>query len=206
LARTRNEEWYAANKDAILQKAALLFRTHGYDKTTMDDIAGELQLTKASIYYYFPTKDDLLYQVCENAVGQALEQMSEIQAHDTSDIEKLHQLILNHFKAFAAHADAFSVFIQELWKRDDERSRSIRRKQRMFQEGIEALVASAQSSGNFRGSNPALVTFAILGMCHWAYQWMPHSKLSPEEIASGFTDLLANGLLPGPHNDDSRSD
>lgn len=206
MARTRNEQWYAANKDAILQKAARLFRTHGYDKTTMDDIAVALQLSKASIYYYFPTKDDLLYQVCENAVGQALEQMSAIQAHATSDIDKLHQLMLNHFQAFAAHADAFTVFIQELWKRDDERSRSIRRKQRKFQEGIEALVASAQGSGNFRSGNPTLVTFAILGMCHWAYQWMPHSKLSPEEIASGFTDLLANGLLAGPLDEHSRQD
>lgn len=202
MARTRNEQWYAANKEAILQSAARLFRMHGYDKTTVDDIAVELELSKASIYYYFPTKDDLLYQVCENAVGDALEQMSAIQNTGMTDIEKLHQLMLNHFKAFAAHADAFSVFIQELWKRDDERSRSIRRKQRKFQEGVEALVASAQASGQFRSGNPALITFAILGMCHWAYQWMPASNLSPEAIAGGFTDLLANGLLAGPHPDD----
>jgi AcrR family transcriptional regulator len=195
MARIRNDESHAANKESILREAARAFRVQGYDKTKMEDIAERLELSKASIYYYFPTKEDLLYQVCEGAVGNALDQMTEIQAQSGSDIDKLHSLILNHFNAFAANADAFSVFIQELWKRNDVRARAIRRKQRKFQDGIEKLVASAQASGEFRDTNPTLVTFAILGMCHWAYQWMPSSKLSPEEIAADFTDLLANGLL-----------
>jgi AcrR family transcriptional regulator len=195
MGRVRNDEWYAANKDAILQEAARMFRVQGYDKTRMDDIADKLGLSKASIYYYFPTKEDLLLQVCESAVGTALEQMSALESESMTDIEKLHRLILNHFNAFAANADAFSVFIQELWKRNDSRARSIRRKQRKFQDGIEALVKGAQASGDFRGNNATLITFAILGMCHWAYQWMPTSKLSPQEIADGFTDLLAHGLI-----------
>ncbi len=44
-----------------IQRSALrMFNTQGYDKTSLREIAEDLGLTKAALYYHFPTKEDIL--------------------------------------------------------------------------------------------------------------------------------------------------
>jgi len=51
---------------AGIQAAALaLFADRGYDATSLQDIADELGLTKAAVYYHFPSKLELLQSICE---------------------------------------------------------------------------------------------------------------------------------------------
>ena len=51
---------------AGIQSAALaLFAARGYDATSLQDIADELGLTKAAVYYHFPSKLELLQSICE---------------------------------------------------------------------------------------------------------------------------------------------
>ncbi|GAA3434818.1 TetR/AcrR family transcriptional regulator [Kutzneria kofuensis] len=51
---------------AGIQDAALaLFAGRGYDATSLQDIADELGLTKAAVYYHFPSKLELLQSICE---------------------------------------------------------------------------------------------------------------------------------------------
>jgi len=47
-------------REAVLATARRLFTTRGYDSTSMRDIAAELGLTNAALYYHFPSKDALL--------------------------------------------------------------------------------------------------------------------------------------------------
>ncbi len=49
----------------IVQEASLLFMEKGYSATTMDDIAGRLGVTKASIYQYYKSKVDLFAAAAE---------------------------------------------------------------------------------------------------------------------------------------------
>jgi AcrR family transcriptional regulator len=47
-------------RERILDVAQELFTRHGYDKTSLRDIAARLQITKAALYYYFERKEDIL--------------------------------------------------------------------------------------------------------------------------------------------------
>jgi|JI10StandDraft_1071094.scaffolds.fasta_scaffold587018_2 AcrR family transcriptional regulator len=50
-------------KQMILNAATECFSQLGYDKTTLDDIGGKVKLNKASLYYYYNSKEDLFCDV-----------------------------------------------------------------------------------------------------------------------------------------------
>jgi AcrR family transcriptional regulator len=56
----------AQKEEAILDAARKRFAYYGYSKTTMDEIAGDVGLGKASLYYYFPTKESLFRAVIKS--------------------------------------------------------------------------------------------------------------------------------------------
>ncbi len=65
----------------ILSVAQKRFGTYGFEKTTMNDIAGELEMSKAALYYYYPDKESLYKAVVEKEIEiftyQLRERMSE---------------------------------------------------------------------------------------------------------------------------------
>jgi AcrR family transcriptional regulator len=52
-------------RDQILVMAVQLFRTRGYDRTSLREIAGNLGLSKSGLYHHFPSKDALLASLVE---------------------------------------------------------------------------------------------------------------------------------------------
>lgn len=78
--RTDRQE---ARREQILSGAARVFSRKGYHASTVDEIAKELGLTKASIYYYVRDKSDLLYQLYKRAMSALLESQTEILARLT---------------------------------------------------------------------------------------------------------------------------
>src|SRR5437660_2617136 len=51
---------------SILSAAAEVFRRRGYNRTTIEEIAAELFLTKAGVYHYFSSKQEILEHLCDN--------------------------------------------------------------------------------------------------------------------------------------------
>lgn len=62
---TTRAERARQTREAILAVALKLFSQRGYDATSLHDIAVEMGLTKAAVYYYYKTKVELLHAVCE---------------------------------------------------------------------------------------------------------------------------------------------
>ena len=49
----------------ICDTAAHIFAKKGYERTSLDDVAAELNITKPGLYYYFRSKDELLYKIIQ---------------------------------------------------------------------------------------------------------------------------------------------
>src|SRR5262245_3214534 len=62
---------YEAKRRVALETAARLFNERGFYKTSLDDVAAELNVTKAALYYYFRSKDEILYE-CHAAAIQSI--------------------------------------------------------------------------------------------------------------------------------------
>ncbi|MDO9026766.1 MAG: helix-turn-helix domain-containing protein, partial [bacterium] len=59
-------------RQEILKAAATVFAKRGFQKTLMDDIAGQAGIGKGTIYRYFSSKDDLYFSILDQAVEDLL--------------------------------------------------------------------------------------------------------------------------------------
>jgi len=64
-------------KEKILEAAHHRFLHYGYSKTTMNEIAGDLSMSKALLYYYFPDKSQLYVAVMKKVAGDYLKSLSD---------------------------------------------------------------------------------------------------------------------------------
>ena len=97
-------------KEQIVQNSATLFLKNGFYKTTMDDVARKLRISKKTIYKYFAAKDDLLSAVVENTMTHVRESINKIVSSKDRSVVKL--INLSDFLV------GFSLKISETWIND----------------------------------------------------------------------------------------
>ncbi len=69
-----NEKLTRDKEDVILRSAQRRFASYGYSKVTMDEIAEDIGMAKASLYYYFPTKEAIFRSVIQHEQEEFLAQ------------------------------------------------------------------------------------------------------------------------------------
>ncbi|HTD98830.1 MAG TPA: TetR/AcrR family transcriptional regulator [Mucilaginibacter sp.] len=94
-------------KEKILDAAYEQFLHYGYSKTTMNEIAGALSMSKALLYYYFPDKSELYIAVTRKlAVGylktleEKISQITDLKAAFVFQIDNHHDFIVKNYNFF----------------------------------------------------------------------------------------------------------
>src|SRR3990167_3096833 len=82
-----------SEKDKILYFTHAKFITEGFYKTTMDEIARDLQISKKTIYKHFDSKELLLEEVCSMRIGFMHEKIDEIVDSDDDTVTKFLKMI-----------------------------------------------------------------------------------------------------------------
>ncbi len=96
------------NKKEQIQKAALKqFSLHGFDKTTMDNIAESIGMKKASLYYYYKNKESIFQSVIEEEFDLFIQKVEKRQINMSTSAEKLRCFFITHLEFFH---DRYSVF------------------------------------------------------------------------------------------------
>jgi AcrR family transcriptional regulator len=188
LTRERGEEVYEA--------ALRLFREKGYHATSMQDIAGVVGLYKGSLYHYIGSKEDLLVQVFERAMGSLLDEVERIAANTAAGpTAQLRAIICAHAQAVAANLDALTVYLHEWRALGGESLARVRAQRERYVELVNTVVERGFAVGEFRFADARIATLGVLGMCNWLCQWyQPGGRLSPSEIGERFADLVLDGL------------
>ena len=184
--------------DEIVAVSARLFRGKGYRATTMDDIASEMNVTKPALYYYIRTKHDLLYAICETAIGRMVEGVKSIMAEPGDTEERLRRLIFWHVNMFSEHGDVITVYLAEESELPEDKRDFIRSLSRDYEALYRELLEQGIEEGRFRDMDVHMVVRAISGMCNWLFAWYkPDGKSTADEIAGIFYDLILKGCLKG---------
>jgi TetR/AcrR family transcriptional repressor of mexJK operon len=88
---------------AILNAARKRFAHYGFSKVTMDEIAGDIEMGKASLYYYFPAKEDLFKAVIIEEQNEFIKEIERMLKSPISAGEKIHEYVslrLKYFQSF----------------------------------------------------------------------------------------------------------
>jgi TetR/AcrR family transcriptional regulator, cholesterol catabolism regulator len=184
-------------QDQILDAAARIFARDGFHAARMDDIAAELDLTKAALYYYCDSKSDLFVKVIEARVGLAVEALENIDLTATSATSKVREAILVHLRVFHQHRDIYTMFLGERLRSISEEAASVvDRMGRRFEHTWAEFLREGMATGEFRRDLDVPVTVkASLSMCNMTLTWFrPDGRLSIEDLAQRFGDLIIAGV------------
>src|SRR3954468_24413025 len=83
----------ATKRDAVLKTAAQLFLEKSYSRTSMNDVADRLHITKPALYHYFDNKEDILLECYRLGVGLIEETLNEITDQCGNGLQKVEAFI-----------------------------------------------------------------------------------------------------------------
>src|SRR5579862_306013 len=111
----------------LISQALTLFSDGGYRETSLQEIADKLGITRPLFYYYFKSKDDLLWRLIGH-VGDALRDGARpIVASDAAPTDKLRLLLEAHAGALLENRETFRIYFAERRLLVGKRHRTLKR-------------------------------------------------------------------------------
>lgn len=98
------------DKEKILKYSRQKFHTEGFYKTSMDEIASELGVSKKTIYKHFPSKEKLIEEICNDTTCEITKKLEDI-------VEGNDDVVVKFVKILNMHSN-FSINISDKWIRD----------------------------------------------------------------------------------------
>jgi AcrR family transcriptional regulator len=181
------QERYDRRRQEVVYQAAKAFARHGYDQTTMQELAATMGLATGALYHYFGGKEKLLAAICDQLMEPLLEQATELLRDDEPAERQLAALVRLWVAHVVEHRDHMLVFQQERHLIESgDRWRKVRASRKAFERLMADVLARAHPRGDSR-----LALLALLGMVNHTAQWYrPRGELSAEQIADGYVSLL----------------
>lgn len=184
----------------IIEIATDLFDRHGYHDTTMQAIADRAGIRKASLYYYFRGKDEILAELHETLMSVVLGRQRERLADARLGApEQLRAMMADVIGLIESHPGYLRVFA-ESHRELPPAARAVIAEQRACYRGMvtEVLVAG-MAAGEFAPLDPELTGAAVLSLMNWTYQWFDRSGTrTATEVADRFHELLLHGIAARP--------
>jgi len=195
----RRGEMLPEMRQKVLDAAARLFRDRGYAATTVREVADRCGIRAASLYYHFPSKDDILAEVFDygvrhvaDAVRSAVEGLPEA----ASSYEKIRAAILAHLESFFVYGDYTATNIRVF----RQAPRGVQRRNRRLRDRYEAywrrLFEEAKGRGELREEVDLAVArlFLIGGLNHTLEWYTKRGGASFTELAERYADLIFHGM------------
>jgi AcrR family transcriptional regulator len=192
---------YLAKRDELVRIAAQQFKQSGYRATTLAEIGHKAGLDRATVYYYFGSKEELFREILRTGVDQNIRECVRISENDELDsIEKLQAIVQQLMKAYDEHYPHMYVYIQEEMERiTSEKSvwaQEISSQTRRFEKIVIGLISEAIAAGKMRNDIPvSIAANAIFGMLNWTHRWyQPGSAHGADEVSKSFAMIFLDGM------------
>lgn len=185
-----------AVRQFILGQAASLFRSNGYKSTSLGEIAQAVGRSKAGLYHYFPSKEDILVGIAHAAIDSLIEQLNGALSKNISLEEQLKELVVGRVEVIAQEQDAMATFWQERTSLPEDLYGGLVQRMSAYLDEILTLLGKCQKSGIIqRDQDIQMVMLALIGMTGWSYLWYrPGGRLSAREIGEAFWCVFWEGV------------
>ena len=186
----------ATKREAGLKTAAQLFLEKSYGRTSLNDVALRLNITKPALYHYFDNKEDILLECYRLGVGLIEEILNEIADHCGTGLEKVEAFIHSYAVVMTVN---FGRCVMRLDEGDltSGARREVRAYKRKIDRRLRSFLQEGIEDGSIAPCDAKIAAFSIAGALNWICMWYePDGPLSPQEIAAQFVTTLTQGLAP----------
>ena len=199
MARTKAPD-FEAQREQILDLAAVAFAASSYPSTSMADLAAACGTSKARLYHYYESKEAILFDLLDRYTRQLMEIVTGVEA-DGQALGRTPRDTFGHLlRAFLAEYETSQTrhiaLINDVKFLAEEQRDQILKRERDVVAAFARLLQRAYPQRVTRDNQTAL-TMTVFGMINWTFTWLkPGGKLSYAQFAEMVVNLLENGLTP----------
>lgn len=185
-------------KQYLAEVATKIFVEKGYKSASLQDIANEAVISKATIYHYFKTKEEILYYILKTETDTFIDILKN---SIKSSIEKG----LNTEDAFKSFIYTYATYLNSkkdlAWLVLKERHQLTgsnkevlhKREKEIFKTLKEEVKKLPDIDENY---DVNLISFIIISMTHWVGYWLKNNgKLDLDSAIKQNISILLHGIL-----------
>jgi TetR/AcrR family transcriptional regulator, cholesterol catabolism regulator len=182
----------------ILTCATDVFYDKGYEGASMRDLSRTSGMSLAGLYYYFNSKERLLYQIQKHTFTTIVERLRERLEHEDDSEQRVRLFILNHLEYSLAHPKAMKVLSHEDDVLKDGAGAEIAAIKREYYRICLNLLEHFKRAKRLE-FNSRVAVLSLFGMMNWIYTWYnPRVDADAHELARQMGDIFMKGI--GGHN------
>ncbi len=192
--RRSDERWAS-----VLASASRVFTEVGYEKATLEDVARDVGINRATLYYYVGTKEELLVALLTEPIATVTARLEQDAALDAPADQKLASALRGYVKTLDEHPELF-IFLSEnvhtaMTGPDAE---ELVTEADRYGRILTGVIRDGAESGSFRSDiDPQLAVLAILGMFNWMHRWYrPDGRRTLTDLGEDLIRLSLSSLKP----------
>jgi TetR/AcrR family transcriptional regulator, cholesterol catabolism regulator len=195
--------------DQILAHATAVFCDKGYDAASMRDLSRATGMSLAGLYYYFESKEKLLYLIQKHTFETILAGLRKRLEGITDPEQRIRLFVQNHLEYFIANQQAMKVLSHEDEVLKNGYGAEVRAIKRQYYRVCLGLVEDLMRARgvNYHPSTPKvgapgtpessgrIAVLSLFGMMNWIYTWYnPRVDADAEALAGQMSELFLTGL------------
>ena len=194
MARTQAAD-YDKRREEIVEHAARLYARRGFLGASVADLAEACDISKSAIYHYYPSKEDILFDVMHSHVLALDEAARGIVATDDAPAEKLSALARAFMRLYVGAADRHKVLLNDLDHLPKARRATIVALQRGLIAMVQDVLSGVAPRLKKRDGQAFAATMLFFGMINWTHTWFdPAGPVNADALAEMAVELTLRGL------------
>jgi AcrR family transcriptional regulator len=183
----------------ILEEAAKLFAKKGYKATSVKEIAEKLNITKATIYHYFSSKEEILFEIMNSAMDDALNDLQKIANMKISPLEKLEESLRFYSKYYVKKQEDLILLVNELNSLNEKFKEILIEKEQIYVNLFKSILTELKNQGLLKDIPLTIIAFTFFGIVHYTIKWYKAAgEVNPEKLSEYFVEIFTKGIIQFP--------
>lgn len=182
----------------ILDAAAHVLSVKGFAGTRLTDVAEYAHLQAPAIYYYFPSREDLIEEVMYCGISdmrRRLEQKLDELPPDATAMDKIMAAVDSHLRHELELSDYTTASIRNSGQIPEHLGVRQKREEAAYGRVWQRLFADAIADGELRADvDPRITRLLVIGALNWAAEWWDPSRGTVDAVVRTAQTLVRTGL------------
>jgi TetR/AcrR family transcriptional regulator, cholesterol catabolism regulator len=200
-ARGRDSRWARKFRE-IVEHATAVFYEKGYEGASMRELSRVSGMSLAGLYYYFESKEKLLYLIQQHTFRTVMAQARERLRFVTDPDQRVRVFVENHLEYFLGNMQAMKVLSHEADVLRNGFGEDIQEIKREYYKLCRGLLQELRRSKGVVGARAAdngdlrVSVLSLFGMMNWIYTWYnPSVDGDWKKIAEQMSSIFLSGVM-----------
>lgn len=194
MARTRAKD-HDDKRKVILSTAAEVFATGGIVGASMNEVAKACGISKANIYHYYASKNDLVFDILDTYLSELHDVVFAVELEAQTPDQQLHLLTRAFLLAYEGMDNEHKIQSEGIPLLSAAQQSKLKNYQRKLVDLMSATLKGCAPDELENAVKCRDVTMSVFGMLNWFYMWNPGAtKAQRIAYAGTIADLTLGGI------------